>query len=298
MTPTLIAHGGAWDWDDAQDGIKCSGLKEAVFRGYQVLQQGGTALDAVEQTVIALEDNPVFDAGTGGYLNQAGVVQLDALIVDGSKYDFGAVGGATRVRNPITLARKVMESTEQCFLVGEGADLMAEKLGISPIPNIELVTPEMRTFFASQQTEGPSDTVGAVALDHKGNVAVATSTSGTPYKPVGRVGDSPIYGAGGYAENGVGTTGTTGKGENIMRTLLAKYTNDQMATGLNAQAAAKAAMQHIEAIFQNSMSGVIVIDQQGNLGAAHTSPKLALGWVDHEGNIFSAVTADALHDRS
>ncbi|MEM7032209.1 MAG: isoaspartyl peptidase/L-asparaginase family protein [Chloroflexota bacterium] len=294
MIARIMAHGGAWDWEDDLDAEKKAGLEEAVAKGYALLKSGRSALEAVEATVISLEDNPVFDAGTGGYLNQDGVVQLDALIVDGSSYNFGAVGGVSRVKNPITLARKIMTETDFCFFVGDGADRMAKQLGITLVENARLVTPEMNQFYRSQQTDGPSDTVGAVVIDAQGNVAAATSTSGTPYKPVGRVGDSPLLGAGGFAENGVGATGATGKGENSMRVLLSKYTCDKLATGFNALDAAQAAMQYVERIIPNSMSGVIVVDAQGNLGAAHTTPKLAFGWVDQAGVVRSATNANQL----
>lgn len=292
MLPRIMAHGGAWDWDDALDTGKCTGLKEALSIGYKVLQQGGAALDAVEQTVLSLENNPVFDAGTGGYLNQDGLVQLDALIIDGAARDFGAVGGVTQVKNPIMLARKIMEETPQCFFVGNGANRMAEKLGIPLISNEQLVTAAMRDYFLAQRTDGPSDTVGAIAIDINGNVAAATSTSGTPYKPAGRVGDSPMYGAGGYAENGIGAAGATGQGENIMRLLLSKYSCDKMAEGLTALEAAKATMRYIDNIFDNSMAGVIIIDSNGHFGAAHTTPKLAFGWVDDQGEIQTATKAN------
>jgi L-asparaginase / beta-aspartyl-peptidase len=284
MQPMIMAHGGAWDWDDALDAPKEAGLAAAVRIGYDILLAGGSALDAVEQTVRALEDNPLYDAGTGGHLNQDGLVQLDALIVDGSRYEFGAVAGVTRLKNPITLARKVMEETEQCFFVGEGADRIALQFGIAHIDNAVLVTPAMRAAYEAQHKSG-HDTVGAVAMDMHGNMAVATSTSGTPYKPSGRVGDSPLYGAGGYALNGAGTVGATGKGENIMRVLLAKVTCDLMSAGHDASVAAGLAMQHVERIFPNSMCGVIVIDAQGKPGAAHTTPKLAHGYVDADGHI-------------
>lgn len=294
MLPKIIAHGGAWDWDDALDAEKCAGVREAIVIGYNILKAGGTALDAVEETVISLENNPVLDAGTGGYLNQEGVVQLDALIVDGAKHDFGAVGGVTEVKNPITLARKIMEETRHCFFVGIGANQVAHKLGIPPISNEQLITPAMRDRYLAQRTDGPSDTVGAVAIDCDGNTAAATSTSGTSYKPAGRVGDAPLYGSGGYAQNGVGAAGATGLGENIMRTLLSKYTCDRLTEGLTAGDAAPAAMHYIETRFENSMSGIIVIDRHGNLGAAHTTPKIVFSWVDDTGNVHSATHSKAL----
>ena len=231
MIPNIMAHGGAWYWDDALDEIKQAGIEEAVTIGYAVLRQGGSALDAVERTVVALENNPIFDSGTGGYLNQDGIVELDALIVDGAKHDFAGVAGVTMIKNPVILARRIMEDTPYCFFIGDGANRIAQELGLSLVKNKELVTEAMRSFYQTRRTDGPSDTVGAVAIDSDGNTAAATSTSGSPYKPAGRVGDSPILGAGGYAENGVGATGATGQGENSMRVLLSKYTCDRMRAG-------------------------------------------------------------------
>ena len=296
MQPRIMAHGGAWDWSDTLDAGKHKGLESALGEGQKVLDSGGSALDAVETTVIALENNPVFDAGTGGYLNQDGIVQLDALIIDGSTHDFGAVAGVSSVKNPVTLARKIMEETEQVFFVGEGAERQAVKLGIPVIKNEILVTPQMQKYFENRRTDGPSDTVGAIAMDKNGNFAAATSTSGTPYKPSGRVGDSPLYGAGGYAENNLGAAGATGQGEQIMRTLLSKHACDQISNGANAIDAAKASTDYFESLFGQSMSALIVIDKHGNLGASQTAPKLAFGWVDEQGNIRTAMHSSALLD--
>lgn len=289
-----MAHGGAWDWDNALDAGKHGGLERALGDGYSVLRQGGSALDAVEATVVALENDPVFDAGTGGYLNQDGVVQLDALIVDGESLNFGAVAGVTEVQNPIVLARRIMERTEQCFFVGEGANHQAERLGLARIPNEVLVTPQMQQYFEARRTDGPSDTVGAIAMDADGNVAAATSTSGTPYKPAGRVGDSPFFGAGGYARNGVGAAGATGQGEQIMRSLLSKHACDSMKQGATAAEAAGLATKHFKSLFGDSMSALIVIDRHGNGGASQTAPKLAFGWVDQEERIHTSMRASEL----
>lgn len=289
MKPMIMAHGGAWDWDDALDAVKREGVERAMAAGKQVLDQGGAALDAVEQTVLMMEDDPVFDAGTGGFLNRDGEVQLDALMIDGAELDFGAVAGVRRIKNPITLARRVMEQTEQVMFVGTDADLIARDLGIDWIENETLVTPAMRHFFEDQRTDGPNDTVGAIAVDRNGNFAAATSTSGTPFKPAGRVGDSPFFGAGGYAENGIGAAGATGQGEQIMRTLLSKYSCDQMAAGQSAQEAANATAAHFENRFPNSMSGVILIDPMGRCGIAHTAPKMTCAWLGPDGIITSRV---------
>ncbi|MGB0506781.1 MAG: isoaspartyl peptidase/L-asparaginase [Pikeienuella sp.] len=157
------------------------------------------------------------------------------------------------------------------------------------VENETLVVPAMRAFYEAQKTDGPNDTVGAIAMDRDGNFAAATSTSCTPFKPAGRVGDSPFFGAGGYAENGVGAAGATGQGEQIMRTLLSKVLCDQMAAGLSAQEAADAATAHFDKRFANSMSGVIAIDPQGGVGMAQSAPKMTCAWVSSSGEIASRV---------
>jgi len=282
MQARLIVHGGAWDWDDALDMPKSQSIIKAVEIGWRILNSGGSALDAVEKAVNWLEDDLLFDAGTGSHLNADGVVEMDALIIDASKRNFGAVGAVQRVRYPISLARKVLEETDQNFFVGAGADTLASRVGIPLVPNISLVTETEQANFFAQNTDGASDTVGAIAIDTNGNIAVATSTGGTPLKPAGRIGDSPLFGAGGYADE-FGGAGATGKGENAMRVLLSKHVVDEIRHGKNAQEAANAAMDYIESVIPNSMIGTIVIDKDGNLGAAHTAPKLACGWVDENG---------------
>lgn len=147
----------------------------------------------------------------------------------------------------------------------------------------------MRQFYEDQRTDGPNDTVGAIAIDRDGNFAAATSTSGTPFKPAGRVGGGPFFGAGGYAENGVGAAGATGQREQIMRTLLSKFSCDRMATGLSAQEAADATAAHFESRFPNSMSGVIVLDPMGRCGIAQTAPKMTCAWVNADDAIVSRV---------
>lgn len=293
MQASLIVHGGAWDWDDALDMPKSQSIIKAVEIGWQILNSGGSALDAVEKAVNWLEDDPLFDAGTGSHLNADGVVEMDALIIDASKHNFGAVGAVQRVRYPISLARKVLEETDQNFFVGAGADALASRVGIPLVPNISLVTEKEQADFFAQRTDGTSDTVGAIAMDKDGNIAVATSTGGTPLKPAGRIGDSPLFGAGGYADE-YGGAGATGKGENAMRVLLSKHVVDEIRHGKNAQEAANAAMDYIESLIPDSMVGTIVIDKYGHLGAAHTSPKLACGWVDENGVARASMTGGVI----
>jgi beta-aspartyl-peptidase (threonine type) len=285
MPPAIIVHGGAWDWPDAEDAPKTEFLKQAAQAGYDILQRGGSALDAVEKAVNILEDAPVFDAGIGSHLNADGVVEMDAIIVDGTAIDFGAVAGVQRVRHPVTLARHVMQRTPHKMFVGSGADALAAQLGLELAPNLMFVTPQEWQRFLSKDSFGPADTVGACALDASGRIAAATSTGGSPLKMPGRVGDSPIFGAGAYADSTLGAASATGLGENILRVLLCKYAVDQLASGCSAQAAADAAIAHINQRFPQSMAGIISLDATGRVGFAHSSPKMAVAYVDTHGRL-------------
>src|SRR5262245_17150212 len=223
VIPKLLVHGGAGEWGTKDHNQAVNGIREATAVGWQVLMDGGSALDAVEQAVIVLEDNPVFDAGVGSYLNDKGEVEMDALIADGQTLKFGAVAAVQHVRHPISLARLVMTRTDNCFFVAEGADQLAAELGMPLIPNLELMTDLELSVFRRKHAEAEKlGTVGAVALDKTGRLAAATSTGGMPFKKKGRVGDSPIFGAGGYA-NEYGAASGTGRGEDLMRLLLCKY---------------------------------------------------------------------------
>ena len=186
----------------------------------------------------------------------------------------------TKASHPVSLARRVLEDVSERFYVGTGADQLAERFDLADVVGQSLETPAMREFFNAQRTDGPRDTVGAIAFDSAGRLASATSTSGTPYKPAGRVGDSAIFGAGGYAQVGVAAVGTTGHGEQIYRTLLSKYASDCVALGMTVDEAAHAASLYFEQRFPASMSGVIIIDHQGRFSASQTAPKLAHGWIN------------------
>lgn len=207
---------------------------------------------------------------------------MDALLIDASCNNFGAVGAVQRVQYPISLARKVLEETEQNFFVGAGADALAMRLGMPLIPNIALVSASEQAYFHQQRADVGHDTVGAIAIDQAGHIAVATSTGGTPLKPAGRIGDSPIFGAGGYA-NQFGGAGATGKGENAYRALLSKYVVDVIQQGQDAQQATDSAIAYIDDMIPDSMVGTIAIDSLGNIGASHSTPKLACGWIDAHG---------------
>jgi beta-aspartyl-peptidase (threonine type) len=287
MKPAILTHGGAGAWKDHAFSNALEGMREATEVGWRILLSGGSALDAVEKATNVLEDRPSFDAGIGSFLNAMGEVEMDALIADGTSLNFGAVAAVRHVQHPITLARLVMAETPHCFVVAEGADLLAAELGLPIIPNVDFITDEQFNAFRNrhaQQVEALG-TVGAVAIDSNGHIASATSTGGTLNKRKGRVGDSPLFGAGGYADDRYGAASATGKGENIMRVLLSKYAVDQLAQGLNAQEAAAAACHYISGCFAEPNCGIIVVDRHGNLGTAHTTYKMPVGWVDGTGQL-------------
>ena len=285
--PAIIVHGGAWYIPEAQRELHMEGCREAASAGWALLARGGSALDAVEMAVRLLEDNPAYDAGRGSYLNREGRVQLDAIIMDGHRLDFGAVAAVERIRHPITLARQVMEHCAHRFVVGPGAEALAVDLGMELCDPEELLgRPDTGGWAppAAAAGLGPGsgmrlgDTVGAVALDGDGHLAVATSTGGTPDKWPGRVGDSPLVGCGGYADDEAGAAAATGSGESLMRIVTSKTAVDFMSAGQTAQQAADQAIARLWGRVRG-YGGVILIDREGRVGFAHNTPNLAHAYI-------------------
>jgi len=316
MPISLIVHGGAWDIPDDEVAEHQAGCRAALEAGWRVLERGGAALDAVEAAVHVLEDAPIFDAGIGSVLNRDGDVELDAAIMDGPSLRSGAVAAVRRVRNPITLARRVLES-QVILLVGQGAERFAESAGLPLCDPAELIVERERARWqellaqsefrtqdafgarpADQQTsrpgEGdisslpvslppvpplahPGDTVGCVALDRAGRLAAGTSTGGTANKLPGRVGDSPLIGAGLYADNQTGGCSTTGWGESIMKVLLAKTATDLIGAGHDPMAAARQAID-ILARRVGGLGGCILLDSSGRIGFAFNTPRMAYAY--------------------
>jgi L-asparaginase / beta-aspartyl-peptidase len=209
-----------------------AGLAAALDGGYAVLEKGGSSLDAVTCAVRILEDDPLFNAGHGAALTRDGAAELDAAIMDGKHMRAGAVASVRHVKNPVELARHVMEKSRHVLLVGQGAEEFALEEGLSLVPNLYFRTAErLEQLLFEQRGEHVSDivppttkgTVGAVARDAAGNLAAATSTGGMTNKRPGRVGDSPIIGAGTYAKNGVCAVSATGHGEYFIRTVAAHH---------------------------------------------------------------------------
>ena len=286
-TPVLVVHGGAWAIPDDMVEAHVNGVRHAIAEGWRALEKGGSALDAVEEAVIVMEDDDTFDAGHGSFLNRDGKVQLDALIMDGATLRAGGVGCVERVRNAVRAARKVLEESPHCYFVGEGAERFAAEHGISLIENSELVVErERKRLEYVQQQKAPKemvnlfvtehDTVGAIALDKNGKLAAATSTGGTLNKAPGRVGDSSLIGCGCYADE-TAAVSTTGWGEPMMKLVLGKWAVDRVEQGRSPEIVALEAMAYLKAR-ADGHGGIILLDRNGRVGISHNTPRMAFGY--------------------
>jgi len=235
MNPSLIVHGGAWDIPDEAVETCQSGCHRALTAGWSVLSSGGSALDAIEAAVIVLENDPVFDAGYGSHLNLDGRVECDAIVMDGATLRAGSAATLQRIRNPIKLARKILETCPHMMLVGEGAERYAKAQGITLCDPKELIAEaewqawqqcKKDKHAAANHRGHEQGTVGAVAIDRSGALFAATSTGGTCCKLPGRIGDSPLIGCGCYADSEAAGVSATGYGEAIMKIVMAKTAVD------------------------------------------------------------------------
>ena len=281
----LIAHGGAGNWRPGTEEEAVEGMRAAVEGGRDGLRAGGSALDAVCTTVVALEDNPIFNAGTGAVLNLDGFCELDASVMESRDLGFGAVSGLQRVKNPVLVARKVMEETDHVMLTGEGAQRFARVMGFA---DHDPVTPARRADwqdkrnrvdevlgqralkmrnFLKNHPEYAGGTVGAVAIDAQGVLAAATSTGGVTLKLVGRVGDSPLPGAGNYASPFV-VASAIGTGEFVMRTLATRVLSESVERGETLPAAMRSLIEYLGRTFDADV-GFIAVDRHGSTVAAH-----------------------------
>jgi beta-aspartyl-peptidase (threonine type) len=262
--PAIIVHGGAGPIKDDSLAARRDGCKDAALAGWKILERGGSSLDAVEAAVVALEDNPLFNAGTGSTLNSLGQVEMDAAIMEGASLRAGAVACLSGIKNPVKLARRVMEDGRHVMIAGEGALNFARQIGFTEISPESLIVEREKTRWESKH-----GTVGCVAFDANGKLAVATSTGGLFNKLPGRVGDSPLIGCGTYADD-YGAASCTGHGEAIMRVLLAKSAVDLLKNGVDSQSAAKQAVELL-ANKTASTGGLIVIDRRGKIGYARNT---------------------------
>ena len=277
MHPSLILHGGAGAQDPTQRDERERGLRRAFDIAWQILQQNGSALDAVISAVVELENSPVFNAGVGACLTEDGTVELDASLMDGTTFQVGAVGAVRTVRNPILLAKAILASQRHVFLVGEGAERFAREQGFPVVQQDELITPRQLQRW-QQSKQGSPGTVGAVARDRHGHLAAATSTGGMTNKLSGRIGDSAIIGAGTYADDALGAASATGKGESIIRTTLTRTAVEWLRDGRDPQWAASQAIALLKKR-THSEAGIIVIDALGRIGYAHNAPAMSVAFM-------------------
>ncbi len=314
MKPSLIVHGGAWNIPDEAVEDCRDGIRRALKAGWKILAAGGAALDAVEASIVVLEDDPTFDAGIGSHLNRDGRVQLDAIVMDGATLKAGAVAAVERVHNPIRLARRILEKSEHMMLVAAGAEKFAAENGIPLCAPEDLVIDRERSAWgrcledshaAEHHVDHEFGTVGAVALDRKGQLIAATSTGGTCCKFPGRVGDSPLIGCGTYADAEAGGVSCTGHGEGIMKIVMAKMAVDMLAAadGVPPKQAAACTVigwgtspaKQVHASDPNSIAkacvhklahrahttgGLILLDREGNPAAAFNTSRMAYGFVN------------------
>jgi beta-aspartyl-peptidase (threonine type) len=300
---SLMVHGGAGALDNVKDQKTAirylESIRHILEHGREILELGGSALQAAETCASLLEDDPVFNAGCGSVLNEYGKVEMDAAIMDGRDLSAGAVAAVQNIANPIQLARYVMTESEHVMLITEGAMRFADRCGIEREPDNYFYTPDRvdqlkqarlkhKIMLDHDDTEEDSEdqkygTVGAIARDAEGNLAAATSTGGIVNKRMGRVGDSPIIGAGVYADNETCAVSATGYGEDFMRTLIGKTISDFMLMkNLSGKQATAAGIEYLKRKVKGR-GGVIVIDKDGNCSSGLTTKKMIHGWIEKSG---------------
>ena len=297
MKFSLMIHGGAGLIADKQRYNES--LRTILEQGHKLLAKETSALDVAEQCVRLLENDPLFNAGRGPVLNEYGLVDMDAAIMDGSALNAGSVAGIKNVKNPISLARLVMERTPHVMLIADGAMEFAKQMNVQMEVDEYFITPQRIKQLKEAQAKGELDldhssqtagekklgTVGCVVCDTHGNLAAATSTGGIVNKKFGRIGDSPIVGAGVYADNQTCAVSATGFGEYFIRTALSKSISDLIRyKKLTAQEAADEGIAYLVSRVQG-IGGVIVIDKDGRCGFAYSTPTMIFGSVDQSGEI-------------
>ncbi|MEN2748240.1 isoaspartyl peptidase/L-asparaginase [Sphingomonas sp. T9W2] len=301
---TLLVHGGAGiltrDTVSAQtDTAARAGLDAALAAGEAVLASGGSALDAVEAAVQVLEDDPTFNSGRGAVFTFDGAIELDAAIMDGATRAAGAVAGVTRTRHPVSLARAVMDHSPHVLLAGKGADIFATEQNVEQADPDWFVTPERRAQLDAMKAnpDGWFDvdmkygTVGAVAVDAGGHVAAATSTGGVTGKRWGRVGDSPLIGAGTHADDRACAVSATGAGEFFIRIGVAHEISARIRfAGEDLQTAADTVLAETQAL--GGTGGVIVAGPDGDVAWSFTTPGMYRGRVGSDGTRRTAIYGD------
>lgn len=302
----IVIHGGAGtilpeEMTPAREAGFREKLTEALRAGHARLEDGADALDAVVAAILILEDSPLFNAGKGAVFASDGANELDAAIMDGRSLSAGAVSGVRHVANPIELARLVMEHSPHVMLYGEGAEEFALSRGISLVPQSyfftrhrweELEKARDEELQQRKSTVPQSGTVGAVALDARGNLAAGTSTGGTTNKRLGRIGDSPIIGAGTYADNASCAVSGTGHGEYFIRSVVAHDIASLMRyQGLTVEEAAEKVVLE-KLVERKGEGGVIALDADGNIAMPFNTPGMYRGYIDTAGQLAVKIYAD------
>lgn len=273
----LILHGGAGNIPETLAEAKKSALKNILLETSSMLESGEPALLAVEFAVKLLENDPLFNAGRGSYPNAVGEVEMDAIIIEGTTLNFGAVAGIKNIGNPVAVARKVLDQGTCCLLAGEGATRFAHANGFEFVADAELAA-------KTHQPVGALGTVGAVALDSRGSIAAATSTGGTSRKPPGRVGDSPLIGCGAIADTLIGGVSATGEGEFLMRIMISRVVLDCLHRGLSPDESSRHAINLLAERVQGK-GGVICLNKDGETGYDFNTPKMAVAYVNGKGEM-------------
>jgi beta-aspartyl-peptidase (threonine type) len=300
---SIMVHGGAGTLENIRSrktaNLYLESLNSVLEHGRTILADGGSALQTVEACAILLEDNPIFNAGRGSVLNESGRVEMDAAIMDGRDLSAGAVAAISNIANPVKLARLVMTESEHVLLIAQGAMRFADHCGMERIPEDYFHTPDRveqlhrarrlrKVMLDHDDTPEDSEdrkygTIGAIARDLQGNLAAATSTGGIVNKRMGRVGDSPVIGAGIYADNETCAVSATGFGEHFMRAVIAKTVADYVyMKGMDAARATQAGIQYLTRKV-NGRGGMIVIDNAGNCASGYTTKKMVHGWIERGG---------------
>ncbi len=290
----IIIHGGAGNFynGNIKEDVKADyddSMQQALAIGTAILKEGGTSLEAVEQTIRFMEDDPIFNSGKGAVLTSEGTAELDASIMVGSDLDAGAVASIATTRHPISAAIAVMENSPHVMLSGQGADTFAKSQNLEQVDNSFFITEKRKRQYesAAKQREEKMGTVGCVAIDKNGTIVAGTSTGGTFYKRWGRIGDSPIIGAGTYASNESCGVSATGTGEYFIRSTVARDISALMEyKGLSMQDAMDQVIQtDLPAIDnENALGGVIGVDKDGNIAYSFNTYGMLHAFEDATGN--------------
>ena len=280
----LVIHGGAGsilkeNFSEEKEVAYRQKLNEALEAGSDILHNGGSSVEAVEQVIKILENSPLFNAGKGAVFNALGQNTMDAAIMDGKSLNAGAVAGVRKIKNPITAAKAVMEQSRHVFLIGEGADAFASDIGLEMVDTSYFFDQKRWDAYQKMKSDDKHGTVGCVALDKQGNLAAGTSTGGMTLKAPGRVGDSPVIGAGTYANNNSCAVSATGHGEYYIRNVVCHDISALMEYKGLSLGEATTYVIHNKLEKQKAGGGVIAVDYEGNIAMEFNTKGMFRGYL-------------------